>query len=594
MLIKFLMDDVKDMSYLYSITKMESDHNTEMTVQHYTGGDYCKAVLETVCDNVKFLGRENISYLGSLGRIANETFKITSHDGLLYKVCFTIDTYGEKIARMEVSVSSEEFEGQDYDHQLEELKIALKDRLLVDWGSCTWLIDDQSTRLCKEAFEKASVVENELRAFVSKVLILYLGINWIKNPGLEKIDESVQNLAEKYTNSVPEFRNINTDFLSMTLETLSAVLFEGVIYDQEVRLSNKEYLELQRICNKNGASAGNVAEYLKKRRQPVAKLWDKYFVQFFDDSDSLKKAIHDFIEDRNHVAHSKVLSWNAYGIMLKDFEKMELLLEFANEKYEEIVQSEEIIDTREAMEENQFYEQQYHRERVEMETGMDILSEEAILEWFDKVIYELYSDIYQRYHLDVEFEVSDYYHLGSNYMSFYVSCPVEDDRTLTIKVSAEWSIDDELSADSTCVVSVCSANEDIIDSAEIYFHNGNGSEGENGLMEATDNTEYDASEIDGLKEMLIDAIENLNPYPAKLQALEYDSKGAERYVSDYPCEQCGKMGISIREDFLPIGKCCYCGYEHEMENCFRCDELVSIGEMINGFCPACKVYIDEQ
>lgn len=78
--------------------------------------------------------------------------------------------------------------------KLESLKIALKDRLLRDWQQYTWLTDEQTAALCKSAYEKAFTIENNLRAFASKVLIHFLGVNWIKRAGLEKEAESVEAL----------------------------------------------------------------------------------------------------------------------------------------------------------------------------------------------------------------------------------------------------------------------------------------------------------------------------------------------------------------------------------------------------------------
>lgn len=36
----------------------------------------------------------------------------------------------------------------------------------------------------------------------------------------------------------------------------------------------------------------------------------------------------------------------------------------------------------------------------------------------------------------------------------------------------------------------------------------------------------------------------------------------KEFVSDNECEECGNFGISIKADFYPIGKCCYCGTEN--------------------------------
>lgn len=113
-------------------------------------------------------------------------------------------------------------------------------------------------------------------------------------------------------------------------------------------------------------------------------------------------------------------------------------------------------------------------------------------------------------------------------------------------------------------------------------------------MVASDSSEYDTSELDDFRDELFAAIESLNPYPAKLNALAYENKGAVQFVADFPCEQCGKFGVSINETFLPISRCCYCGYENELVKCERCGELVDADSVEHGLCPSCAAYIDKQ
>lgn len=93
---------------------------------------------------------------------------------------------------------------------------------------------------------------------------------------------------------------------------------------------------------------------------------------------------------------------------------------------------------------------------------------------------------------------------------------------------------------------------------------------------------------------IIEAIDELNPYPAQSEGLQYEAKGTEQFVADIPCEQCWKFCISVNEALLPVGKCCYCGYEHELEleECVRCGALVTSLE--HGLCPTCAAYVDKQ
>ena len=315
--IKFSMDRIKNMDQLYTWTPTYSEElGCPGEEEHYHGTDYCKQVIADVFATMNW-GTQK--YLGSLDRIANEVFNVNSTEGINYRIEFAINTYEKKAARLECTITG--LETENYDQRLEELKIALKNRLAPDWEVCTWLVDMQSAQLCKEAYEKAFIIENNLRAFASKVLIHFLGADWLSKPGLEKQSESVKNLKEKFTQRVPEFDNINTDFLSMTLETLFGVLFDSVTYNTEFVLNRDKYNKLFNMASKN-VSGQNIADYIKSKRTVEKNIWDDLFVPFIGEPEKFKDVAHKFIEDRNHVAHSKILSWNSYQVILNDFEKM--------------------------------------------------------------------------------------------------------------------------------------------------------------------------------------------------------------------------------------------------------------------------------
>ncbi len=586
------MDGIKNMDQLYTWTIEHSEEFGDIRVEHYHGDDYCKNIVADVFKALTPSEWADQIYLGSCERIANETFTLSSTAGSEYNISFAINTYNGEAARLEIAITASEAEC--YDQNLEDLKIALKNRLFPDWQECTWLMDEQATALCKEAYEKAFTVENNLRAFASKVLIHFLGVNWIKKAGLEKAAESVKCLKEKFIQRVPEFDNINADFLSMTLETLLGVIFEGVIFNDNVILSRQDYANVQDMGAKQKVTGSSVADYIKARRTVDKKIWNDLFVPYIDDPDDFKTAAHAFVEDRNHVAHSKVLSWSAYQVILKDFNTMSLLILSADAKFEREETADEALQTWEAEHEDVKYEREYYRSRLASETGMDILDEHGIRGWFDEVLHNLFGAVYQRYHLDVCYEISDFATPTEREVVFSISCPAVEDGSARIDAIAQYSVDDGLGEDSTCYIIAKDGDGDDICKAEIRFHNGNGHEGEECIMVATDNSEYDTSEMDDFRDELFDAIESLNPYPAQLNALAYEHKGAVQFVADFPCEQCGKFGVSIDETFLPIGRCCYCGYENELVKCERCGELVDVDTLEHGLCPSCAAYIDKQ
>ncbi len=590
--IAFSMDGIKNMDLLYTWTAQTTPELGVGRVEHYHGANYCQCVIDDTFKSIKKSDWKEYHYCGSRERIANETFKLYSSNEAEYEVVFAINTYNGEAARIDVSVIAPQTE--TYDQRLEELKIALKNRLHLDWQECTWLVDEQASTLCREAYEQAFTIENNLRAFASKVLIHFLGVNWIKRAGLEKQVESVQNLKEKFVQRVPEFDNINADFLSMTLETLAGVMFEGLIYNDDVVLKRQEYAQIQALGAKQNSKASSIAEYIKARRTVDKHIWNDLFVPYIDDSNGFKAAMHSFIKDRNHIAHSKVLSWSAYQIILRDFGNMNALIMSADAKFEREETADEVLQTWEAEHEDAEYEQEYYRDRLAGETGMDILDESEIQDWFDEILHELFNTIYQKYHFDVCYDISDFETPDESGTVFSINCPADETGSARLDVMAEYSIDDDLGETSTCSIIVQDGSGAVICTADIRFHNGNGAEGDEGIMEANDSTEYDTSELEDLEVELFSAIETLNPYQQKLDVLAYESKGTEEFVADFPCEQCGKFGVSVNEGFMTIGRCCYCGYEHELIRCERCNELVSEDVLEHGFCPSCAAYIDKQ
>lgn len=261
--IVFSVDGIKNMDRLYTwTTEYSEDTGSDEEYEQYHGSDYCKGIVSSLS------GWENTKYLGQWDIIGNEKFTLVTDIGIEYSVSFTISTYDRSTARITVTITAPDTE--TYDLNLEKLKIELKNKLIPDWMVCTWLVDEQAAKLCREAYERAFIVENNLRAFASKVLIHFLGVAWIKRAGMENWAESVRNLEDKFTQRVPEFDNINTDFLSMTLETLSAIMIDGVIYNEKVILGRQEYTKLQEIAVK-GKSAENMANYLSCQRKVYKK-----------------------------------------------------------------------------------------------------------------------------------------------------------------------------------------------------------------------------------------------------------------------------------------------------------------------------------
>ncbi len=218
MIIKFSCDKILDISKIYK--KIDSDSSQEG--YSYQGINYCTLLLSDVVGSVASL--TSCLYKGVKNRKANEVFVVQGNT--LYNITFRIDTFDDYTkAHIEVTIESVDC-GISYNTELEGLKRLLKNRLLKDWQVCTWLQDDQSEALCTELYSDFFHLENDLRAFVSKVMIFHFGITWLQRFGMEKYLQSVATMENDFIQRVPDFENINTQFLSMTLETLKEILLK--------------------------------------------------------------------------------------------------------------------------------------------------------------------------------------------------------------------------------------------------------------------------------------------------------------------------------------------------------------------------------
>ena len=135
-------------------------------------------------------------------------------------------------------------DGEVYDIFLEQLKIEIKNTFKKDWAVCSWIMDEQSEQLCSYLYSIIFKVENKIRAFANKILVHYLGKNWIKQCGMEKYEESHKNLSDDFKRKVPCFADIDDTLMSMTMETMMEVVQKANIYENEIVLNQSDMTKL--------------------------------------------------------------------------------------------------------------------------------------------------------------------------------------------------------------------------------------------------------------------------------------------------------------------------------------------------------------
>lgn len=84
---------------------------------------------------------------------------------------------------------------EGYDSFLEKLKLYIKNNMIRDWYKYIWISDSQSLCLSRDVYSEIYMAENNLRAFISKVMIENFGVDWHDKPEFTKLNASIEQNA---------------------------------------------------------------------------------------------------------------------------------------------------------------------------------------------------------------------------------------------------------------------------------------------------------------------------------------------------------------------------------------------------------------
>lgn len=613
MKIEFLFSEIKDIEKLYRIDLVDNPFGGDECPSYtYIGKEYLENKLKTIEGNLP--GLNEFIYQQCFGRIANEVFVVVVND-IYYELIFTIDTYQYKKARMKVSIERPEkldvatfgnqvlADGEVYDIFLEQLKIAIKNAFKKDWAVCSWITDEQSEQLCSHLYPGIFKVENKIRAFANKILVHHIGKDWIKQYGMEKYEESHKSMSVDFKRKVPCFADIDDTFISMTMETMMEVILKANIYEDEIVLNQSDMAKLhQEIA---GGAANQLLELIRNRRKVKIDIWKDIFKRYFADEDVAKSNITDFIKNRNHVAHNKLLNWSGYQVMKQNIEQLDSIIEKANQSFEESIPSEEQymtwnigVEEEESEAARREWERDYLRLRISGETGVEIREEEEIYELFSETLGELYNEFSDIYYFDPQFDMSKKSDIAmTEEEQVLFSIRSNAVKTAVVEVVTDMTFDSDMDGDSSLYIS-CRRDGTEIFRTVLEYHNGSGMEDTfEGKIVLNSESYYNTDELDEFKDELKGYIEeNLNPLISKKESLEYiaATSGGGELVADIPCMECGKYGISISEDFYPLGHCCYCGGENYIKQCQRCGKWYEDGDGNDTICAECLEKVMEE
>lgn len=412
--IEFKMIEIKDLSKIQK-RKIVKDDIFEADVEQVEdiADVYCQGIMARI--ETLFGSDCKVKYIGCTDRIGNFEFKVSYID-VEYTVIFQMDTYewnrqftikiGYSQIRVGIPVPQMSEKIAGYDHFLEKLKISIKNSLIRDWYKCVWIKDNQSLELSRDVYSDIYMAENELRAFVSRIMIEHFGIDWHDRPEFYKLKASIEENAVIIKRNVPNFNNIDVNLYTVTLEKLMDTVMLDVYSDAMQDSPEMQKLIKERIFATTQLDKMKSAlDFLKNRYVKKYNIWEKFFKPLIADQVKWEELLTSFIANRNHVAHNKLLDYMSKETMLSDTREFRRFIREAVIKFDEENCSEEVEETLQAIADQREYEQEARMEIIESESGVKIRSRKEILKLFQDTIDEIYTDAVNKVYFDEGIEV---------------------------------------------------------------------------------------------------------------------------------------------------------------------------------------------
>lgn len=412
--IEFKMIEIKDLSKIQK-RKIVKDDIFEADVEQVEdiADVYCQGIMARI--ETLFGSDCKVKYIGCADRIGNFEFKVSYID-VEYTVIFQMDTYewnrqftikiGYSQIRVGIPVPQMREKIAGYDHFLEKLKISIKNSLIRDWYKCVWIKDNQSLELSRDVYSDIYMAENELRAFVSRIMIEHFGIDWHDRPEFYKLKASIEENAVIIKRNVPNFNNIDVNLYTVTLEKLMDTVMSDVYSDAMQDSPEMQKLIKERIFATTQLDKMKSAlDFLKNRYVKKYNIWEKFFKPLIADPVKWEELLTSFIANRNHVAHNKLLDYMSKETMLSDTREFRRFIREAVIKFDEENCSEEVEETLQAIADQREYEQEARMEIVESESGVKIRNKTKILKLFQDTIDEIYTDAVNKVYFDEGIEV---------------------------------------------------------------------------------------------------------------------------------------------------------------------------------------------
>lgn len=471
--IEFKLVDINKIQRIEEVEDSLFGENMKVECKSDITDEYCKDIMQRAIEATKV--ECEVKYIGCTDRLGHYEFEVTK-DELKYTVIFQQDTYEwnlQLLVQIGYKTSEDKEKVQSkYDIFLEKLKLCIKNCVVRDWYKCIWINDTQSLWLSKEVYSEIYIVENELRALVSKVMIENFGAEWYDKAEFSKMSASIELNGNNVKRNVPSFANIDINLYTITLEDLMKTVKSDIYSDSMV-----EDLDVQKEIKRRIFSTTQLdkmqsaLDYLRTKYVKKYNIWDKFFLPLIDEPAAFQKELTIFIANRNHVAHNKLLDLSAYNKMLSNTQKFRGYISDAIRKFDSETLSLEVGETLQAIEEPREQEREAYLEVVESEAGVRIRNRKEILETFREVIDNVFSDIHEKLYfnemMDIN-KVSELHDINDEQLIFTITKGAD----VLLAVYGLLNIDDSEGTMSSLKITVIGKDEENVSEETIEYING--------------------------------------------------------------------------------------------------------------------------
>ncbi|QCT01474.1 hypothetical protein E6C60_0753 [Paenibacillus algicola] len=486
----------------------------------------------------------------------------------------------------------------EFDKNLYDLKIHLKDVVRSEWEDCVWLEDEQSTAFAEELYGEIYRTENSLRQFINMVMVRTFGTSWWDNYIPQKLKDKYDSRHVAYKRIAESFKNVSDHLISIDTDDLID-LMTHVLKKWEPQ-HDKEIEKALEKTNLGQKELNQIIDKLRKQLVAEINLWDKIFEKYF--GDGFVETWIEFSKNRNHVAHNKLLDLSAHEKIKKSIAIVASTIYSAKNKFElEHLSEEELEEIHAEFAEYEEEESELARQReiefMEEEAGVKIKDEDAIFEEFNEHISNFVTSIADSIYFrnDINVKTEDLNRSEVTQGIILIESKINDS---SLKVVTNIDIDD--SAGQTSIVSlslIVDGNE--ISTCELSYDNGDAKWNDDlGYYLPLVNNKLHIDYLGDFEKEILEKFEETFPnLVLEVESRKYEvvKNGGAEPVADFHCEECDEPLVSIDESLCDVGKCVNCGYEHSLEECLRCEQLYNSNvEGQNNFCDSCYEYLDRE